>query len=443
MSAVAASVNYRLGFWLMLVVALLGDPMRKVIYGHPVYISVAFLPIFTVVFFKVLAANRGKHRVFFYFPKMKRPFQIFLVILAVNALRPIIANPESLPMVLYGLAQYAGWILVALMGFCLINKEEDLIKFAKVYMLTVTPFLITVPFHLWGFEETWPILQTMEFGSKAWLYYPSTGGVLRLINGTFRFPEVMGWHAMTASICALYILFRDSKRLFWRIYSPCFSLFATYCALLSVRRKYLLGIAIFIALFLALGMKKNIKKAIGYIVVFIVLFGIGSHYLRQAGVDAYVQQGGTGFQEAISGFNSRALGSIQWALERDGFFGRGVGTTAQGSRHVSAFMGTTEGGFIEAGPGKVVSDIGIPGLLIFAIMMLVFLKSSYKMLFGRSALKVNMVTTVFLLSMVLVNLISFSLSHQIYADPLIGMLTGLGFGFLLAVPKMVEQVQHK
>lgn len=441
-SSIVACINYGLGLWFMLVAALLGDPVRKLAEGHPVFISVAFIPIFVIILLKIRAANKGKPSIFFYFPKFKKPFKWFLIIVTIQALRPIVANPAFLPFVLYGLVQYTGWIVAMMAGFYLIKREEDLIRLAKVYMVTITPFLLTVLPHLWGFQDQWPALKTMEIGATGWIYYPKSGGELTLLNGTFRFPEVMGWHAMTAAICALYILFRGNNKILWRMYSSSLFLFATFCALVSGRRKFLVGIALFIIIFLIISMRKNAKKMIGYIAVLAVLLGIGWHYARQGKVDSYVETGKAGFEDASSEYRQRAFGGIEWALKRDGFFGRGIGATAQGARHVTGSDEMVGRGGIEAGSGKLVSDLGVPGMFILAILTLTFIKSIYAMLSKRSALKINSTTVVFLLSMVLINIISFTLSHQIYADPLIGLLTGFGFGFLTAVPKMSEYAHH-
>ena len=438
-----ACINYRVGLWFMLVAALLGDPVRKLTEGQPYLISAAFALVFFIVFFKLLAAKKGGHSIFFYFPRFKRPLNLFLIIVAINAIRPLLVSFAFLPFVAYGLIQYTGWAVAIMAGFYLIDREENVIKFAKAYMVTVTPFLLTVLPHLWGLQDQWPVLKTMEIGATGWIYYPKSGGTLTLLNGIFRFPEVMGWHAMTAATCALFILFRVKKQVFWRIFSSSLFLYGTFCALVSGRRKFLVGIALFIALFLVLAMRKNIKKMVGYIAVLIVLVGIGWFYTQQARVDSYLETGEAGLRDASSEYQRRAVGSIVWALRRDGFFGRGIGATAQGVRHVAGSDDMTGGAGIESGSGKFVSDLGVPGLIILGVLMLTFLKSIYIMLSRKSALKINSITVIFLLSIVMINMVSFTLSHQIYADPLIGLLTGFEVGFLLAVPKMSEYAHHK
>lgn len=434
-STLIARINRHSGIWLMILVGLLADPVRKMIPGTPVYISLGFLPIFAVLFFSIVFNKKRDGGIFSYFPDMRTPFRIFLLILIINSLRSVIAAPGAFALVVYSMAQYTGWVIAMVFGFYLVENETDLVKFEKMYLLTVTPFLITVFFHLFGWQQEWPVLRAMEFSEAAYTT-ERFGGPLELLNGLFRNPEPMGWHAMTAAICALFLLVSGRKKMFERLCYGILFLLSASCAVLSARRKFPIGIVIFVASFLLLTLQKSFKKTILYSSFLVILLGIGGHYfIKTEGGDRYLKSAQSGFEAFHEESERRVIGSIFWAIRRDGFFGRGLGAAPQGSRHVKSAE-LVQGPGIESGSGKMISELGVPGTLILIYLLFLYLKNIYALYKSKTVLTINKVTIAFLISVVVTNAALFLLSHQVYADPLIGMLTFMSFGFLLAVPKM-------
>ena len=117
------------------------------------------------------------------------------------------------------------------------------------------------------------------------------------------------------------------------------------------------------------------------------------------------------------------------------FFGRGLGTSTQGAQHFKVGIGGGSS-YIEAGPGKVISELGVPGFIAFIMVLFSYLRGVYKKVIKGWFKDMREVTGVFLLALVLTQMAEFSVSHQIYGDPLIAVLTGLMCGFLLAVPRI-------
>ncbi len=443
--------NYRLGLWLMLVAGLLADPIRKLTPGNPIFIQIAFISIFFAIYFVAILMKKSKKRLFYYFPKFKRPLQWFLVFLGINTVRPILVDLEFLPFVVYSLVQYLGLIVSIQLGFYLIRSENDMVRFVKIYILTLTPFLFSVLLHFLGLQWKWPVLQTMKFGEQPYVHWHA-GITLIMRNGLFRNPEPMGWHAMIYVICCLFLLFRRKGTLFRKVLYAFSSFFGVWCILLSGRRKFLLSAVIFIIIFLILTMRKSAKKMIGYFLIMVVFFGLGWYYFESTKQEdiyiaekteresAYIKTGKSAFEAMWWEARRRMYGSILWAIGRDGFFGRGLGASTQGIHHLHYKLSRpmADGSGIEAGTGKLISELGVPGTFAFIILIWVYLHSIYKVTMRKRTRGITSTTNIFLLSLVLTNLICFFLSHQVYADPLIAVLTGLTFGFLLATPKMIE-----
>jgi hypothetical protein len=435
LSVLLAMDNYRLGLWLMLLVGLVADPVRRLTPGNPVFISVAFAAVFCVIYFKVVISQKREKRILDYFPQFKGPFHLFLFFLGINAIRPLLVNIGFLPFVLYSAAQYIGLFIAVQLGFYLVEKENDVTKYVKFYILTVMPFLFTVLLHFLGVR--WPVLQTMGMGHFQFIQWHG-GAPLIMKNGLFRNPEPMGWFAMVGVIFALFLLFKKREKLFWKIYCVFFSIFGTFCVLLSGRRKFLVGIAVFMLIFLILTIRKNVRRLASYLLVLAILLGAGWYCIGKIEKrDAYIGSGKSAFEVAVSEVKRRGIGSIYWALWRDGFWGRGLGTTAQGSwRFRTTPM--VKGPGIEAGTGKIVSELGLPGVLVLLLLLWRYSRGIYGVLNKEIKRGMDPTNTIFLFSLVVMHFASFLVSHQIYADPLIGMLTGFTFGALLAASKWVK-----
>ena len=428
-------INWRLGLWLMLVVGLLADPVRKLIPGNPVYVSVVFVGILAILYLACRKTYTRDQSVFALFPKIKSSMQLFFLFFVINAIRPISESIFYLPLVLYSSAQYIGLFAAAKLGFDMVEDEKSIIKFADIFVITLLPFLFSVLLHLRGFESAYPVLGVMERGDQAYFQYHA-GQALAMLCGLFRNPEGMGWFAMVVSVSALFLLIRKKKNIWNVAYYISVFLLSSYCVLLSGRRKYFLGIFVFIFTFILLSMRKNMNRAIIYLALFMIAGGVFFYYIsRTEQAAVYLKSGQSGFEASESRVQSGVIGSIGWAIKRDGFFGRGLGTSTQGAQHFKVGIGGGSS-YIEAGPGKVISELGVPGFIAFIMVLFSYLSGVYKEVIKGWFKNPSEVTGVFLLAMVLTQMIEFSVSHQIYGDPLIAVLTGLMCGFLLAVPRI-------
>ncbi|TRZ51569.1 MAG: hypothetical protein D4S01_04470 [Dehalococcoidia bacterium] len=429
-------INWRLGLWLMLVVGLLADPLRKLTPGNPVYISIVFVGILAILYLACKKTYARGQSIFAIFPRIKSSMQLFAIFFIINAIRPILESIHYLPLVLYSSAQYIGLFAAAKLGFDLVEDEKSIIKFADIFVITLLPFLFSVLLHFWGFDSIYPVLGVMEFEGQIY-YQHHAGQPLAMLCGVFRNPEGMGWFAMVVSVSAFFLLVRKKKNILNILYYSGSFLLSSFCVLLSGRRKFFLGIFIYTFIFIVVTMRKNMKRAIMYLVLFFVAGGVFFYYIGRAEqVAVYLKSGQSGFEASEGRLQKGVLYSIVWAVERDGFFGRGLGSATQGARHFNKGIIKTSG--IEAGPGKVIAELGVPGAVAFIMVLLSYFAGVYKQVIKGWFKDMKEVTGVFLLALVLTQMAEFSVSHQIYGDPLVAVLTGLMCGFLLAIPRIRE-----
>ena len=418
----------------MLVVGLLADPMRKVTPDNPVYIQVVFVGILALIYLTHRKTYSKDQSLLTVFPNLIIPLKLFFFFFVINLVRPLLISMSFLPLVLFSGFQYIGFFLAAKLGFNLVKDEETIIKFADVFIITLLPFLVSVLFHFWGFDESYPVLRVMSMESGKWFRYYLGEAPLSMLCGLFRNPEGMGWFAMMVAISACFLLTRKKRSLRNILYYIGVFALSSFCVISSGRRKFFLGIFVFIFIFTAISIRKNMKKGILFLILFSIVAGSFFFYVRNIEkAEPYLSAGRSGTEDAKDRMMFGAIGSISWAIEKDGFFGSGLGTTTQGARH---FGVATGGKFIESGPGKIVSELGVPGAIALFMIFLAYLRDAYKNVIKGIFKDTGEITGVFLLALILTHLIEIVISHQIYGDPLVAVLTGLMFGFLLAVPRI-------
>ncbi|MEI6863155.1 MAG: hypothetical protein WCK38_02005, partial [Candidatus Omnitrophota bacterium] len=139
------------------------------------------------------------------------------------------------------------------------------------------------------------------------------------------------------------------------------------------------------------------QKGILFLILFSIAAGSFFFYVRNMEKAApYLSSGQSGTEDAKDRVMSGTIGSISWAIEKDGFFGSGLGTTTQGARHLGVATG---GKFIESGPGKIVSELGVPGAIALFMIFLAYLRDAYKNVIKGIFKDTGEITGVFLLAL--------------------------------------------
>jgi hypothetical protein len=428
-----AFINTNFAFVLMLVVALIADPIRKLTPAQPFYVSVAFLPILAAIYFKLNIFEKRK-KIIKSFPSFRLPFYLFLFFFGASFIKPIISNANSLSVVLFGAAQYLGLFAAIKIGFSLVKDEDKITNFVKIYSILLAPFLVSVVLSYLGISS--PAFNVLGFDKEMRIRWSGLTGVA-MRCGLFRTPEILGWHAMVGLIGAIFLLFNKIKGIFWRIFLPIFSILSAFCIILSGRRKFFLGFIVWLIVMLIYTAIYNRKKLVRFLLVVLLLVIPGVYFINTSNQTyskeyANVDQFTSSMNEGSKDFRQRSASSLIWAFNRDGFFGRGLGSAAQGATHLQGESGTSLPA-PEEGPGKLVSDLGLLGAFSFLMLLYAYIRNIFHGIRRSFQTKENLQTVIFLISLIATFVLTFAGSHQVYGDPFVAFLTGITFGSLLAI----------
>ncbi len=138
-------------------------------------------------------------------------------------------------------------------------------------------------------------------------------------------------------------------------------------------------------------------------------------------------------------FDNLGFATIEWAVQRYGLFGGGLGVgtsgTAQFGGGAAVFGGAGEGGL-----GKITAELGIPGLILIAWLLISFARHIWRILRFTSWHSPYVSRLSFgLVAFLIANAAVFSVATQIFVDIFVLITLGLTLGFVLAMPMLAQQ----
>lgn len=147
----------------------------------------------------------------------------------------------------------------------------------------------------------------------------------------------------------------------------------------------------------------------------------------------YFERGESVGEDAAERFQLMTFGMIEWVIKKNGFFGSGAGTGSQGAQH---FGGGTVlvGSAAEGGLGKVLAELGVPGIFLLlwvGFALLIYMASVCKGVRNDPQVAPMVFCLVGFLG---ANAVIFTTAHQIFGDAFILILLGLILGFILRAP---------
>ena len=320
---------------------------------------------------------------------------------------------------------------------------ERLVKIIRFYFAAMLIVLPTIYLQAAGIEA-----QVFgEVGTGISIH--ELGGVLIANSGIFRASEIAAWH-VAAAACFIILLLTERRPTIAR------SLVALAIVLVLVgigvstgRRKFIVIIALFSCTYAALSMfflRKSAVVLIGAIIVAAFgylagasLFGSDPNdmLLRTPEYDRYVARTGGVFGEVPDRFMELGLAPILWAYEHFGIWGGGLGIATQGVQNFipdAAHLGAGEGGL-----GKIMLELGVPGIALIAMLGLALARHIWGILkfisrYSDRATRLACGILAFLIA----NAASFSVATQAFGDVFILIIFGHCLGFLLALPVLVQ-----
>lgn len=434
-------ISPRYSLFAILLIGFTQDSFRKLVPGEPFFFVAMVGVVFGVVFFTILnriGANRSLEPFIGWTINTRQPLTAFFVLLAAQFLHSYLrfGNPF---VSLIGLISYLAPFFAIVVGYYSVNRAQDIRRFMLLYVFAGLVVAVTIIMSFVGIE--WAIFK--EIGSGLKIY--DQGTVLRSFSGLMRTGEVAAWHcAITA--CFVVVLYMTSSSKKSGILVIALVALLLTAAVITGRRKMVMLFSIFVVTYFFTFLyysKKLTPKYITLATFSIVIFWLGIQLLIQDVTVSktfgdYVSRGSSVYGDATGRFIDLGLQPISWAYNRVGLLGGGLGIASQGSRFFANI--SIAGGAGEGGLGKIMVELGLPGVIIILWLGIAFALyiSRSIVLSAQRFVPAHVMPLMLGIAVILfVNVLTFSVATQVYGDIFILILLGLMAGFLFALPKLV------
>ena len=423
-----------LKYWLL--IGFLQDPVRKLMAGEPVYMTVMVGTLVACAFTRLLVTNRNLITEPFerWSTSLYAPTQIYLLLLALQFLHALIRYGQ--PMIpMLGLIFYAAPLVAISIAYSQFGRFEEMRRFLKLHCFCSILVGLTVLLAFNGVDSN----LFGEVGSGLTIY--DQGTILKAHSGLMRSSEIAGWH-MGASACFLLILLADKNNLRSIVIASVVILFLLTAIILTGRRKMIFQLMMFGVLYFPFLRLYQKRAATGYFVsviagsaVAFLLLVVIAPLATGSQFELYLMRGSTVFGDATGRFEQLGIGSLGWAVSQFGLFGGGLGVAAQGAQH---FGGLIADGVSEGGLGKIVSELGAISLLLIAWLLFVMARHVHRCLaLVSEMLPEKLPFAVGIAVFAASNAPTFIVATQVFGDVFVLIIIGLMVGFIFAIPRLV------
>jgi hypothetical protein len=229
-----------------------------------------------------------------------------------------------------------------------------------------------------------------------------------------------------------------AKRVFWSV----LILLLIGAIILTGRRKMLMALSIF---FLAQWvLLARFRRGMGKLSIMLLIIGTMASYsftlLEPASESSqYIQRGSTVYGDADDRL-STSLMLMKSAFNRSGGIGLGAGAGSQGAQYAGADQSAAVGGSAESGLGKLMVEIGVPGivvslLLLFVVSQRVLKNMKWIARMGEQYLVYQVSFSAFMFA----NMMTFTVATQVYGDLFILIILGTVGGFILRIDEAARR----
>lgn len=437
------SDDWKSGLLWTLAIGFCQDPIRKLTPGQSSVMVGLVLVGFVMCAFAVYQIRRqfDLKYLFWTSPQLFDLIPFFVLLLIAQSANSY-SRFASLPLVLIGLAFYVAPAIALWMGFHVGRDLSSLRQILLVYFIFSCFFAFTVLLDFQGvdipaFKEVGTgILITFEGGSKSGA------------SGLWRTSEIASWH-LAAAACFGVILTFSERNTGLQITYLSASVVFFLLSITTGRRKSQVLIIAFLGIYLLLFSRQassasrerlimSILGAAGISYGFVSLFLID---LLGSNFEIFANRASTSGADIGTRLQTQGLEAFLKGLEVGGGFGLGVGAgTNLGNFNVGANrLAVRSLGYVaEGGGGRLVVELGLPGLFMIGWILLaslqLFLRNFRLMRFLSSE---EIALLIGCLSFGLANIVFFFSAAQLYSDPFILIILGISIGPILSIPVLV------
>jgi hypothetical protein len=454
-ASILAFRNWRHGFALCVLTALLQDPMRKLVPDQPVYFVIFVGVVFMAAWLGALTRHvrLAPSSMIGWSRHLGLPFALFIALALLQGIHSLLlfGNPA---MTGIGVISYLAPVPAIALAyrFALSRGERGVRRWMRFYVILASLALATVFAEYEGVDSK----LLGEVGGGIFIF--GSEGFYKGNSGIFRATEIAAWHAATVG-CFAFLLMRGRRFTPPRILLTAgFLVFLLGIGALTGRRKMIVELAIFLGAYFALQAwygNGNARRA-----VLATLFGLAGYlgaiamippdqqardsYGRERVVQGefgkYSDRAQTVFEELPQRVLDLGVRPVSWAIEARGWLGGGLGVGSQGAQ----YFGGEQTAAAEGGLGKLTVELGVPGLVIalwLGIALVRYVRAVLRVLVKESPAHANLGFG--MVAFILANVAAFSVATQAYADIFILLTLGWAFGFLIALPLLAEQARRE
>lgn len=421
---------------LVIPVGFLQEPIRKLTPNQPVELQLTVVMIFVFAF--LAAATRfgapslrplsGKNK------NTKTLLTFFIGLALFQSLQSLIRTGSPLvPMV--GLLAYLLPVPALWVAYVYTRRSADVRRFLMLYMMAAAVTTVSVVASYYGIDSA----AFRQVGDGPMVVYHQITGIVELYCGFLRSPEIAAWHAAAAA-CAAVTLAITFKGMFARVISPAIVLSSFYIIILTGRRKALAILALYAVIYIAglLFARKKSSRMAALSAIFVglaLIIGMLVMAPDSAAPNPYLERSASTIDDVWERFQTLGLQSILWAYYSGGILGIGTGLGAQGLQHV---QGTTLQGSAEGGLGRIMLELGVPGLILAvlcAIGVARTVRQCLSLAYRHSGQMFKL--QLGLVAFIAANVPIFVGAAQVFGDPFVLLILGLNLGFVLAMPRIL------
>lgn len=433
--ALRALVGWRTGIALMVLLAALQDPMRKLVPGTPGWLALATVPVFAAALLS--SSLRTRH----WWGDFRAAYPSIAISMLALALLCIPAAMLSLGygagawmLVVIGVFSYAVIFVAIVAGFHYPRKLPEMRKLLGWYCIVHGIALSGAVLEYLNWFPGWDALGSRALGFE-WVRRHE-GYNVDMIAGFYRSADVMGWHAAAVSMISLVLAAtaRGRRRIGWGLVG----VLAVAALLLCGRRKMVYMLPVFLLalawIYWQAGRAGRVLPILGLLLLPLgAAWFVGDKLSEDSSNIRYYSESSS---QALERLEAHGFSSLADTYRQTGFFGAGLGVATPGSRHLQVERPRT---WQESGTSRVLVELGAPGALgMFAVMAAIVFnlwRVTLRQLHGRTPAAPYAVG---LLAFFLANVGSLVVSGQILADPFIASFLGFLVGMNLSVARVGE-----
>ena len=353
------------GMVLFLLVGALQDPVRKLVPGAPNYLTLSTMPVWACIMLgAMLRGDLNWLRFKRAFPQVAIVTVIFAWTLVPAAVMSAIYSPGSWQVTLLGVYVYFSAFSGVLIGVFYPVRDGDIERLMFCYILIVAVMLLGAPMERMGVGVSEGWVGTGRLGDL-WVTY-RTGGVVRMMSGFYRSPDIMGWHASCLVMLSMILAMWRSD---WqRILFVGLAGWGGIGVMLCARRKMISGLVIFLLVFLALFLRhQQVRRFVAIGLLSLAAMGVWSYIYQTTGSDREVEGFyNTTLSEVGDRLHQHAVEAPHTTLRQAGLFGYGLGMAVQGAHHIKIERPNI---WQEGGLSKLLAECGVPGLLASTLLL--------------------------------------------------------------------------